>query len=273
MDKPLVNIVIGVFRVCRLILHLSYGLLLAIFFPHLNEDRQRRILKTWSRALLKILNVGLQIEGPQPTYRADSWLMVANHVSWLDIFILNAIQPAHFIAKSEIRSWPLIGWLCRRSGTLFIERTVRHAAEPINQRIMHLLKQGNCVGLFPEGTTTDGSQVGHFHSSLMQSAIDSEAILHPIALRYQNDDGRLSADVAFTGDTTLVQSIWKIVRRPHHNALVIFTPALFTANKHRRVLAHAARQAIAQELKTYASREPQPVDSFSFGVQFTPAVN
>jgi 1-acyl-sn-glycerol-3-phosphate acyltransferase len=98
------------------------GMLLAIIYPHLSRTRQRRILKSWSRQLLTILNIGIQIEGKQPTRIEGGHLMVANHVSWLDIFVLNAIHPAQFIAKSEVRDWPIIGWLCRRSGTMFIPR-------------------------------------------------------------------------------------------------------------------------------------------------------
>ena len=241
---------IAVFRGCRLALHLLHGMLLAIFYPHLKQTRQRRVMKTWSRQLLAILNIGIQIEGEQPARGEGGCLIVANHVSWLDIFVLNAIHPARFIAKSEVCGWPVIGWLCRRSGTIFIERAMRQDVSLTNRRISLLLKQGACVGLFPEGTTTDGKQVGHFHSALIQPAIDAGIRLCPIALRYQNDAGEPSPTVAFIDDMTLVQSIWKILRCQHHNALLVFTPVLMTANGNRRVLARAAQEAIAQVLQT-----------------------
>jgi 1-acyl-sn-glycerol-3-phosphate acyltransferase len=249
MDKHLQDILVSVFRGNRLALHLLYGMLLAVIYPHLNQTRQRRILKSWSRQLLTILNIGIQIEGRQPSRGEGGCLMVANHVSWLDMFVLNAIHPAQFIAKSEVRSWPVIGWLCRRSGTIFIERAMRHDASMVNQRVSLLLKQGACIGLFPEGTTTDGTQVGHFHSALIQPAIDAGVRLCPIALRYQNEDGRLNFTAAFTGDTTLRQSIWQILRCPQLNALVVFTPALLATNENRRVLARTAQAAIARGLQ------------------------
>jgi 1-acyl-sn-glycerol-3-phosphate acyltransferase len=249
MDKHSSDMLVSVFRGCRLALHLFYGMLLAVIYPHLNQTRQRRAVKNWSRQLLTILNIGIQIEGQQPTRGEGGCLIVANHVSWLDIFVLNAVHPAQFIAKSEVRDWPLIGWLSRRIGTIFIERAMRRNASLISRRVSLLLKQGVCVGLFPEGTTTDGKQVGHFHSALIQPAIDAGVRVCPMALRYQDEEGQPSSAAAFIGDTTLVQSIWRILRCPHLNALVVFTPALLTASENRRVLARTAQAAIAQGLQ------------------------
>lgn len=247
------NNLVSMFRCSRLVLHLFHGMLLAIIYPHLNQTRQNRILKTWSRQLLTIFNIGIQIEGQLPARGEGGCLMVANHVSWLDMFVLNATQPTRFIAKSEVRGWPVVGWLSRRSGTIFIERAMRQDATSVNLRVGALLKHGVCVGLFPEGTTTDGKQVGHFHSALIQPAIDAGVKLCPIALRYQNEDGKLSSTAAFIGDTTLVQSIWQILRCRHLNAIVVFTPALLAENTNRRILARTAQDAIAQVLQAINS--------------------
>jgi 1-acyl-sn-glycerol-3-phosphate acyltransferase len=247
--KHSLSMLVSVFRGSRLALHLFYGMLLAVIYPHLNQTRQRRAMKKWSRQLLTILNVGIQIEGEQPTRGEGGCLIVANHISWLDIFVLKAIHPARFIAKSEVRGWPIIGWLCRRSGTIFIERAMRQDASMINQRVSLLLKQGACIGLFPEGTTTDGKQVGHFHSALIQPAIDAGVKVCPMALCYQNENRQPSATAVFIGDTSLVQSIWRILRCQHLNALVVFTPALPAAGENRRVLARTAQAAIAQGLQ------------------------
>jgi 1-acyl-sn-glycerol-3-phosphate acyltransferase len=249
MDKRSPNMLVSAFRCIRLALHIFHGMLLVIIYPNLDQTWQRRILKTWSRQLLAILNVGIQIEGQQPTRGEGGCVMVANHVSWLDIFVLNAIHPSQFIAKSEVRNWLVIGWLSRRSGTIFIERAMRQDASKINQRVSLLLKHGACIGLFPEGTTTDGKQAGHFHSALIQPAIDAGVRLCPIALRYLNEEGHISSAAVFTGDMTLVQSIWKILRSPQLNALVVFTPALQTANRNRRELARNAQAAITQGLQ------------------------
>lgn len=258
MDKPSSNWLICVLRIIRLAIHLAYGMLLAIIYPHLHHAKQRRALKNWSKQLLAIFNIGIQIEGQQPTRSESGCLIIANHVSWLDIFVVNAIHPSRFIAKSEVREWPIIGWLCKRSGTIFIDRALRQNTSATNLRISLLLGRGTCVGLFPEGTTTDGKQVGHFHSSLIQPAIDANAKIFPIALRYQDDDGETNASAPFIGDTTLVQSIWRIIRCSHLNALVVFTPALSTADAGRRVLARAAQDSIARALQTIGTTRHEP---------------
>ena len=250
MDERSPSLPISLFRGCRLALHLFYAVLLAIFYPHLKPAKRRRILKTWSRQLLDILNIGIRTEGQWPVRGEGGYLLVANHVSWLDIFVLNTIYPSRFIAKTEVRNWPFIGWLCKRSNTIFIERAIRQDAASVNRHISFLLEQGVCVGLFPEGTTTDGKQVGHFHSALIQPAIDAGAMLCPIALRYQDEAGKQSSTAAFTGDMTLSQSIWRILRSPRFDALLVFTPALATAGENRRVLARAAQAAISQGLQT-----------------------
>jgi 1-acyl-sn-glycerol-3-phosphate acyltransferase len=250
-DKNSAFMLVSVFRGSRLALHLFYGMVLAVIYPRLDQTGQRRIMKSWSRQLLAILNIGIQIEGPQMTRGESGCLLVSNHISWLDIFVLNAIHPSQFIAKSEVSDWPLIGWLSRRSGTIFIERALRQNASAINRRVSLLLKQGACIGLFPEGTTTDGKQVGHFHSALFQPAIDAGIKTCPIALCYQTAEWCPSPAAAFIGDTTLVQSIWRILRIPHLKALVVFTPAIPAAMGNRRMLARAAQAAIAREIQRF----------------------
>ncbi|OFZ66558.1 MAG: hypothetical protein A2V79_02585 [Betaproteobacteria bacterium RBG_16_56_24] len=257
-DMPVPDMPVSVFRGCRLGLHLVYGMALAAIYPYLNLTKQRRILKTWSRQLLDILNIGIRTEGQCSVRGEGGCLIVSNHVSWLDIFVLNAIYPSRFIAKAEVRNWPIIGWLCKRCNTIFIERAMRQNAALINRRVSFLLEQGACVGLFPEGTTTDGKQVGHFHSALIQPAIDAGAALCPIALRYQGASGKQSSAAAFTGDMTLTRSIWRILRSPRFDALLVFTPALATAGENRRMLARAALEAISQGLQNFEAGRQRP---------------
>lgn len=258
MDKRPLDIPSSVFRGARLALHILYGMSLAIFYPHLCQARQRRILKTWSRQLLSILNIGIRTEGQRPARGEKGCLIIANHVSWLDVFALNAIFPSRFIAKAEVRNWPLIGWLCKRGNTIFIERAMHRDAASVNLRVSTLLEQGVCVGLFPEGTTTDGKQVGHFHSALIQPAIDAAAMLCPVALRYQDEAGEPDCSAVFTGDTTLVQSIWRILRCRQLDALAVFTPALTAVGENRRGLARATQEAISQGLRNIAAMRQAP---------------
>ncbi len=251
---------IAAIRGCRVALHLIYGALLALYYPRLDHAGQRRMLKKWSGQLLSILNIriGTDYHHQQPR-AAGGCMMVANHVSWLDIFVLNAVQPAHFIAKAEVRNWPFIGWLCERSGTIFVDRALRRDAAQVNRKSAALLREGECVGIFPEGTTTDGSEVGHFHSALLQAAIDANVALCPVALRYLDAEGKPSTVPAYTGDTTLLQSLSRILRCRRLEVSLAFSPALPASGANRRMLAWMAQEAIARSLETDPSeQESQP---------------
>lgn len=255
MHDSVASPTISLFRGARLALHLLYGALLAVAYPRLSPNRQQHIVRRWSAHVLCILNISLHIEGDLSEPCESGSLLVANHISWLDIFVLNAIHPTRFIAKAEVRDWPLIGWLCQRSGTIFIERSLRRDAAATNRKIAALLEQGQCVGLFPEGTTTDGRQVGHFHSALFQPAIDAGAGICAVALRYQQMHGQQSTATAFIGDMTLTDSIWRILRQPAIEAVIAATPTLATGRDNRRVLALAAQQAIAGKLHELSHRQ------------------
>ncbi|HCI13162.1 MAG TPA: 1-acyl-sn-glycerol-3-phosphate acyltransferase [Gallionellaceae bacterium] len=244
-------------RGARLALHLAWGMLLALPYPHLPPGRQHRMLQSWSRQLLSILGVGVRVDGLPSARDGNACLIVANHVSWLDIFALNAVRPSRFVAKSEVRGWPLIGWLCRRTGTIFIDRDLRRNAATVNRHVAAQLERGARVSLFPEGTSTDGRGVGHFHSALIQPAIDAGVVLVPVALRYRHEDGGHCDAAAYVGDMTLSGSIWRILRGRRFDAWLTFAPALATAGENRRTLARAAQQAIAHELG-HADAAPVP---------------
>jgi 1-acyl-sn-glycerol-3-phosphate acyltransferase len=250
MARKMLDILISLFRGCRVFLHICYGLLLATVYPHLGQAGQNFLLKRWNRQLLAMLNIDILIEGQTPMHRIGGCLIVANHVSWLDIIVLNAIHPSRFIAKSEVRDWPIIGWLCRRCGTVFIERAHRRDATIVNRRIARMFEQDVSIGLFPEGTTTDGLRVEPFHSALIQPAIDAGIRVQPMALRYRERDGETGTAAVFIGDMTLAHSIWRVLCCARQSASVVFTPALIAANADRRLLARAAHAAISEALRT-----------------------
>jgi len=176
-------------------------------------------------------------------------LLVANHVSWLDPFAINAVRPARFVAKSEVARWPVIGWLAKCAGTLFVVRSRRHHTAQVNQRVAAAMRDGAAFAVFPEGTTTDGSVVLPFHASLLQPAFESEALLMPVALRYLRDDGSLCAEVAYDGDKSVWDTLLSMVSQPRIRAQLKFLPPLPPANhSHRRELAAVAQQAITSAL-------------------------
>lgn len=237
-------------RLLRITLHLLHGLwTAAVHFPFYPVPRRRKAVRDWSRKLLRITGVRLHVEGELPAANAGPVMLVANHVSWLDIFVINAVLPVRFVAKSEIRGWPAIGWLSAKTGTLFIERARRRDTMRINREIADAMTGGDVVAVFPEGTTTDGSQVMRFHGALLQPALMAGARVHPAALRFEHDDGGLCVAAAYDGDKSLWQSMLAIVAQPALHARLCFLTPLTSGTGHRRELAAAAQQLIADRLK------------------------
>jgi len=237
-------------RLVRLVLHLLQGMLtIALLFPFYVPARRRSAVKRWSHALLGMLGVKLQVHGKPPRGHVPPAMLVANHVSWLDIYAINAVIPVRFVAKSEIRKWPVIGWLSAKTGTLFIERARRRDTVRISGEIVAAMQSGDVVTVFPEGTTTDGSQVLRFHGSLLQPQLQAEAHVYPVALRYENSDGSLCVEAAYDGDKSLWDTLRLIVARPVIHVHVWFLQPLPAAGADRRTLAQAAHAAIADRLK------------------------
>jgi 1-acyl-sn-glycerol-3-phosphate acyltransferase len=238
-------------RGVRVVFHITYGIMLACFFPSLNPSTRRNLLKHWSRTLLHILHVRFEAHGYYHPADTHGRLLVANHISWLDIIALNAVVPAYFVAKSEIRNWPLLGWLCHRVGTLFVKRNIRRDTVRINREISGALKQGECIALFPEGTSTDGELPGHFHSSLLQVAIDLNVAVCPVAIRYHGNTGKANSDAAFVGDMSFVQSLWKILCSPSLHVTLFYLSPLPCTGKNRRLLASQAQGSIHMALAKF----------------------
>jgi len=242
------NRLIALFRGVRLVLHIAYGLTLAVAYPWFRASIRRRILQNWSTDLLTIFNVRIDIAGNDPLRALHHGLIVTNHISWLDVFVLNAVVPMRFVAKSEVRRWPVIGWLCARAQTLFIERGKARSAARINVQLVELLQQGDCLAIFPEGTTTDGSGVAHFHSSLLQPAIDAGALVHPIAIRYQDRHGIHSMASAYIDEMSFGQSMWNILRTPELHVRLAATAPLDASGTDRRNLTRAVHHHISATL-------------------------
>ena len=235
-------------RLVRVALHLAYGVLLAGLLPILNKKHRQDLLQNWSANLLCILNIRVEPVRPGNLNRHGA-LIVCNHVSWLDIFILNSVCPTRFVAKAEVRNWPLIGWLSRQAQTIFIRREKRSDTIRANHLAARGLRQSDHVAIFPEGTTTDGRQVRHFHSSLFQCAIEAGAAVCPAAIHYRDVHGKTAEAAAYIGDMTFVESLWNILRCRSLSARISFLPELPVMQKNRRELAVKAHHCIAGELR------------------------
>lgn len=243
--------------IARLTLTILWGLLVVLLlFPVLPQAARNGVVRLWSRALLWVLGVRVVVRGQGPDRRlartglsADGlgMMLLANHVSWLDVHALTAVVPARLVAKAEISRWPVLGLLARASGTLFVERGRRHAVHAVNQKIAEHLRRGETIGVYPEGTTTDGSRLLPFHANLLQPALDAGAQVRPVALRYTQGGVRSEA-AAYTGGIHLLRSLWRIMMAPRLTVEVHWLPALSMEAKRRHELAHQARLAVAEAL-------------------------
>jgi 1-acyl-sn-glycerol-3-phosphate acyltransferase len=213
----------------------------------MDQSRRQHEIRRWSRQLLALLSVELHVEGEVPDGAAGV-MLVGNHMSWLDIFAINAVRPARFVSKAEVRQWPLIGWLSVSAGTLFIERARRRDTARINDSVTAALRGGDMVAVFPEGTATDGTAVHKFHSSLLEPAITAEAAVHPVAIRYTRADGTLCTEAGYDGDKTLWDSFTSMIGQPVIHAHLDFLPPLPAGFSTRREIAQAARDAIERRL-------------------------
>lgn len=264
MSRNQVSYLTRCYRFFRLFMHVVYAVLLvAFFYPQFSRARRAVFLKRWSLTLLDILNVRVKVKGePHPAKPANS-MLAANHVSWLDIFILYTQYYARFVAKAEMRTWPVIGWLSMKVGTLFIKRVRRRDTERINQKISQALRGGDCIAVFPEGTTSDGTYLQAFHSSLLEPAVMSQSTLYPVALRYPNLDGAVNTEVAYADGTTLLSSLLKILAQQEIHAELIFGKPIPSQGKNRRELARAAEAAIASRLNlAVRHRKPGTLGGF-----------
>lgn len=250
--------VLAPLRAALFVMHILAGLALVLLvFPLFGLAGRNRINRAWSRVLVAICGARLVVDGVpvHPAIRStgiEPWslgrLVLANHVSWIDVFAINAALPCRFVAKAEIGRWPLLGALVTRSGTLYIERGRRHAVASMNHRVRDHLKAGETIAVFPEGTTTDGRELLPFHSNLLAPAIETGAPVWPLALRY-TEGGAPSDAAAFIGDMGLVTSLARIlVARDLAIRITVLPPIEVTHHENRHSVARAARAEIAGAL-------------------------
>ncbi len=211
-------------------------------FP-LCGDRRRLLLKqSWSAALLDALGIELEAD---LTHVAPGALLVANHVSWVDIFVINAALPSAFVSKEEVRHWPVIGWLAAKNDTVFLRRGSRGHAKIVNAQVAGVLGQGKHVAVFPEGTTTDGRSLLHFHAALLQPALVAGHPVLPAAISYWELNGERSLAPRYDGDISLGECTSAILRRRRIIARLVTTPLRGQHGEDRKQVAAEAREAIA----------------------------
>jgi len=234
-------------RVCwragRVASHLLGALFTIVLrFPRLSQQQQALRVQVWASQMLMRLGVQLQVHGTPPV--AGPLLLVANHISWLDIVVLHAAHHCRFVSKSDVGRWPVIGTLATGAGTLYIERRSQRDAMRVVHQMVQALRDGDILAIFPEGTTGDGGALLPFHANLIQAAVSAQAPIQPVALRFDDPAGKPSRAVSYIGDESLAGSIWRTLASGGIRAVVRFGAPQSADGRARRAWAADLRTEI-----------------------------
>jgi 1-acyl-sn-glycerol-3-phosphate acyltransferase len=216
-------------------------------FPKLSDTQQARAVEVWARGMLAIMGIEVRVKGhPSP----GPVLMSANHISWLDILVMHAACHCRFVAKSEIRNWPLLGVLTTGGGSLYIERSSSRDAMRLVHHMADALRQGDVLAVFPEGGTGDGVTLLPFHANLLQAAISAQVPVQPVALQFvEVATHQRSLAPCYHAHDTLISSLWRTLCAPPLLAVVHYGSTQNTLGRHRRDCAQDVQTAVADLLK------------------------
>lgn len=244
-------------RVPLLLLHVVLGILLCGCILSWNrhavmkngrEPFAHRMIRWWSTLLMRIFGLR-SVRFGQPL--RDPVLFVANHTSWIDIELLHSQRAACFVAKAEIASWPLVGWLAASGGTIFHRRGSNHSLAAVMQVMVDRLRQGRSVAVFPEGGTGHNGVLKVFHARIFQAALDAEVPVQPVALRFARDGKRI-VDAGFREHENFMQNFLRMLGGASMDAEVHFLEPVPTNADGRRRMAELARERIAAALEDRA---------------------
>ncbi len=239
-------------RLPLILAHLVVGVPIAlIFMSRWLKDVEtsegpmgRKALRIWSKGICRIFGVRVEVQGAP----LDSPVMlVANHTTWLDIETISAVRPAAFVAKAEIRSWPIVGWLATRGGSIYHERGDRGSLARTASAVHDKLASGGDAAIFPEGRVGPSGGVLKFHGRLMQPALDANVPVQPVGLRYRTrpHDNDM---VSFIDDESFGANVWRVLGNPVSTATVIFLEPVPPQEGGRKAMATEARRRIVDAL-------------------------
>lgn len=224
----------AVFKLLRGVWHVVVGWFTIYFrFPQLNQQQRDARVQVWAMQLLRIWGIDLEVRGKPVTLGPA--LLVCNHISWLDIVVIHATRHCRFVSKSELRDWPVLGTLATGGGTLYIERAQRKDAMRMVKDMAKSLREGDVLAVFPEGTTGDGIGMLPFHANLIQSAIEAEAPIQPLALQFVDaKTNEISMAARYIDDDTLLDSVWSTLNARGLKAVVNFGELQSAQDRDRR---------------------------------------
>jgi 1-acyl-sn-glycerol-3-phosphate acyltransferase len=222
----------------------------ALRFPSLDQTQKNLEIKRWALQILGILDMQVKASCELPQNFAG--LVVSNHLSWLDVLVLQSLMPVSFVAKTEVRSWPIVGYLAAASATIFVDRSSARSAHAMVEHTAAAIVRGHAVVVFPEGTSSDGSRLGSFHANIFESAIRARARVQTLALKYIDPVSGAVAEAAhFTGDMTLLASLKRVSSTPGMRAVVQVGDCIASQGHSRKTLAQHAHASISTQLYGY----------------------
>ena len=238
------NALRGCWRLGRALGVILAGWATVVFlFPRMGVALQEVRVQAWARQMLTVLGIALELRGDPPA--PGPLLLVANHMSWLDILVMHAARHCRFVSKADVKRWPLIGTLATGGGTIYIERESRRDAMRVVHRMAASRAAGEILAVFPEGTTSDGVSLLAFHGNLVQAAISAGAPVQPVALRFIDAaTGETSLTPCYIGDDSLVASLWRTVSGPPVTAIVRYGEPQHALGRDRRRWAQDLRASV-----------------------------
>lgn len=232
-------------RLFRVVLHILGGVwTIYTVFPRLAAPQRHARVQVWALEMLGCLAIKLVVKGNPPV--VGPMLLVANHISWVDIVVMHATGHCRFVSKAEIGRWPIVSTLASAADTLYISRESRRDAMRVVHQMAQCLRDGDVLAIFPEGTTGNGSTLLPFHANLLQAAISVNGPVQPVALQFVDAaTGQISFAPCYVGDDTLWQSLWRTLCADNVVAVVQFGTPEFAQGRDRRTWGGDLRETIA----------------------------
>jgi 1-acyl-sn-glycerol-3-phosphate acyltransferase len=232
-------------RLFQFLMHVTHGMWSVRFqFPRMSEQAKLEKTRLWSQQLASKLGLNVKVFGSATPLHPANCILIANHISWFDIFAINSVTVARFVSRADVQDWPVIGTLCKGAGTVFIDRERMRDTQRVNASISSALNNQECIAFFPEGTTSNGHEIRSFKASLIQSAFETNACIQPIYLRYANGQGDYSTDAAYIDDMSITDSLWQIASSRQLQIEIHFLPQLTPEGHDRRTLSKEIEQMI-----------------------------
>jgi len=228
--------------------HLLLALILCIAMIVLPKNIHHLLIQYWAKRLLRILKIKITLNGEAlKLLSKDSYLIVSNHISWLDIPVIFSLKPVTFVSASDVKTWPIIGMLAKISGAIFVDRNRKSNLPDVIQAMNHhFLNEKQSICIFPEGITSNGYQVLPFKSSLFQSAFESDKLLLPLSIKYK-ENKVLTNCTSFHGSTTLLQS-FKRVAKSNQIEVILHIGHPVKPSQSRKDLSLKLQEAIALKI-------------------------